>query len=112
MNGKILYIVWFTHARRAETLSKELGAKLVFVYEAQIKRKWLKPLRYMIQAWKTWMLLERERPAFVIVQSPPVFAPLAVALWCKLRGKKRVSYIIDCHPGTFYHEQWRWALPL
>lgn len=112
MNGKILYIVWFTHARRAETLSQELGAKLVFVYEGNIKSKWLKPLRYLIQAWKTWLLLERERPAFVIVQSPPVFAPLAVTLWCKLRGKKRVSYIIDCHPGTFYHEQWRWALPL
>jgi hypothetical protein len=112
MNNKILYIVWYKHARRAETLSRELGAKLVFVYETKLLSPWLKPLRYIVQAWKTWHLLEQEHPAFVIVQSPPVFAPLAVALWCKLRGRKGVSYILDCHPGTFYHPQWRWALPV
>ncbi len=112
MNDKILYIVWYTHARRAETLARELGAKLVFVYETQLLSPWLRPLRYIVQSWKTWRLLEQERPAFVIVQSPPTFAPLAVALWCKLRSKKRVSYVIDCHPGNFYHPDWRWALPL
>lgn len=112
MNNKILYIVWYKHARRAETLSRELGAKLVFIYETQLLHPWLKPLRYIVQAWKTWRLLKEERPAFIIVQSPPVFAPLAVALWCKLRGRKRASYILDCHPGTFYHPQWRWALPV
>jgi glycosyltransferase involved in cell wall biosynthesis len=112
MNTPILYCVWYTHARRAETLARELNAKLIFIYEARLKRFWLKPLRYVLQTWKTWRLLERERPAFIIVQSPPIFAPLAVALWCKVRGRKRSAYIIDCHPGTFYHRQWRWALPL
>ena len=61
-NGKTLYIVWYSHARRAETLSKELNAQLVFIYEAQLKGFWLKALRYVIQGWKTWRLLERERP--------------------------------------------------
>jgi glycosyltransferase involved in cell wall biosynthesis len=111
-NDKILYIVWYSHARRAETLSRELNAQLVFIYEAQLKSFWLKSLRYVIQGWKTWRLLEQERPAFVIVQSPPTLAPLAVALWCKLRGKLRASYLIDAHPGNFYHRYWRWALPL
>jgi glycosyltransferase involved in cell wall biosynthesis len=112
MNNKILYIVWYPYARRAETLSRELNAKLVFVYEANLKSFWLKPLRYIIQGWKTWRLLEQEHPAYVIVQSPPTFAPLAVALWCKFRSKKRTSYFIDTHPGNFYHRHWRWALPL
>ena len=112
MNGKILYIVWYTHARRAETLARELNAKLVFIYQAKPKSFWLKPLRYGIQAWKTWKLLEQERPAYVIAQSPPTFAPLAVALWCKFRSKKRTAYLIDTHPGNFYHRHWRWALPL
>jgi len=111
-NDKSFYIVWYSHARRAETLSRELNAQLVFIYEAQLKGFWLKSLRYVIQGWKTWRLLERERPAYVIVQSPPVLAPLTVALWCKLRGKKRTSYLIDAHPGTFYDRHWRWALPL
>jgi glycosyltransferase involved in cell wall biosynthesis len=108
----ILYCVWYTHARRAETLARELNAHLIFIYEARLRRFWFKPLRYLVQAWQTWRLLERERPAFIIVQSPPIFAPLAVALWCKLRGRGRSAYIIDCHPGTFYHRQWHWALPL
>lgn len=112
MNNKILYIVWYTNARRAETLSRELHAELIFVYETQMRNFWLNPLRYLIQFWKTWCLLEQKQPSFVIVQSPPIFAPLTVALWCKLRGKKRVSYILDCHPGTFYHRYWQWALPL
>lgn len=111
-NRSILYCVWYTHARRAETLARELQAKLTFIYAARLRRFWLKPFRYIVQAWQTWRLLEKERPACIIVQSPPIFAPLAVALWCKLRGGKRSSYIIDCHPGTFYHRQWRWALPI
>ncbi|HEY1350087.1 MAG TPA: glycosyltransferase [Ktedonobacteraceae bacterium] len=109
MKHNILYCVWYTHARRAETLARELHAQLTFIYAARLRRFWLKPLRYLVQAWQTWRLLERERPACVIVQSPPIFAPLAVALWCKLRGGR---YIIDCHPGTFYHQQWHWALPI
>lgn len=111
-NGKILYIVWYSHARRAETLSRELNAQLVFIYEAHMKGFWLKLLRYVIQGWKTWRLLERERPSFVIAQTPPTFAPLVVALWCALRGKKQVGYFIDAHPGNFYHRYWVWALPL
>lgn len=112
MPNKILYIVWYMHARRAETLSRELQAKLVFVYEARLRTFWLNPLRYLVQCWRTWRLLERERPAFVIIQSPPIFAPLAVALWCKLRGRGQVSYILDCHPSTFYNRRWQWAFPL
>ncbi|HEX4714857.1 MAG TPA: glycosyltransferase [Ktedonobacteraceae bacterium] len=112
MNNKILYIVWYPYARRAETVSRELQAKLVFIYEPRLRTFWLNPLRYLVQCWRTWRLLEQERPAFVIVQSPPIFAPLAVALWCKLRGRKQVSYILDCHPSTFYNRRWQWAFPL
>lgn len=119
MNTKILFVVWYGFARRAETLSREIGAQVVYIYAGRLKKAWLTPLRYLVQAGQTWRLLERERPAVVLVQSPPVFAPLVVAIWCKFRGKsgrghsaRRVPYVIDCHPGTFYHSQWVWALPL
>jgi hypothetical protein len=112
MEDKIVYIIWYTYARRAETLASELNAKIFFIYEARLINKYLKPLRFLVQAWKTWQLLDRERPAFVIAQSPPIFAPMTVALWCKLRGRKRARYIIDCHPGNFYDQNWHWALPL
>ena len=112
MHRSILYIVWYTHARRAETFSREVQADLVFIYEPRLRTAWLSPLRYLVQCWRTWRLLERERPAFVVVQSPPIFAPLAVALWCWLRGRGQVSYILDCHPSTFYNRRWQWAFPI
>jgi glycosyltransferase involved in cell wall biosynthesis len=111
MSNKRLFIVWYSHSRRAETLSREVNAQLVFLDELSFKKRWFKPLHYLALGWKTWRLLERERPVLVIVQSPPIFAPLTVALWCKLRRKKRTTYVIDCHPGTFYDSNWQWALP-
>jgi hypothetical protein len=111
---KAIFIVWSAHSRRAETLATELGAQVFFVYEGGLTSKWLKLLRYVVQIWKTWGLLEKERPELVIVQSPPIFAPLIVATWCRLGAKlgRRVPYIIDCHPGTFFDPAWHWALPL
>src|SRR6266699_6227023 len=117
MSVKSIFIVWYSHSRRAETLAAELGGQVSFQYEVWLTGRWLTPLRYLVQGWKTWHLLERERPEIVLVQSPPIFAPLVVSLWCELRGRTRpsghrVSYAIDCHPSTFYIRRWRWALPL
>jgi hypothetical protein len=117
MRTKSIFIVWADHSRRAETLAAELDTQVIFLYVHRLKGRWMTPLRYLVQGWKTWHLLERERPDFVLVQSPPIFAPLIVAAWCELRGKTslsrlRVPYVIDCHTGTFYDLKWRWALYL
>jgi glycosyltransferase involved in cell wall biosynthesis len=117
MGVQSLSVVWYTHSRRAETLAAELGGHICFQYESALKKPWLLPLRYLVQGWKTWLLLEQERPEVVLVQSPPIFAPLVVAAWCSLRGrsghaKRRVPYIIDCLTGTFHDRPWRWALPV
>jgi glycosyltransferase involved in cell wall biosynthesis len=117
MNSHATFIVWYSFSRRAETLAAEIRGKFVFQYEASLKARWRTLLRYIVQAWKTWRYLEQEQPDVVIVQSPPVFAPLTVAAWCKLRGRnkatgQRIPYVIDCHPGTFYDPAWKWALPI
>src|SRR5258706_14363552 len=117
MSVKSVFIVWDDHSRRAETLATELDMQVHFFYELRLKGRWLTPLRYLIQGWKTWRLVVRERPEVVLVQSPPIFAPLIVAAWCELRGKTslsrlRIPYAIDCHTGTFYDIKWRWALYL
>ncbi len=117
MSVKSIFIVWYGHSRRAETLAAELSGQVSFQYEVWLTGRWLTPLRYLVQGWKTWHLLERERPEVVLVQSPPIFAPLIVALWCILRGKtgpsgNRVPYAIDCHSANFYGRRWTWALPL
>lgn len=115
MSVKSLFIVWTDHSRRAETLAAEMDAQVCFLYELQLKGRWLTPLRYLVQGWKTWHLLKRERPEVVFVQSPPIFAPLIVAVWCIAQGKtshsrRRTPYVIDCHTGTFHDHKWRWAL--
>ena len=116
MSAKSLFIVWTDHSQRAETIAADLDAQVHFVYEPRLKRHWSMLLRYLVQGWKTWRLLERERPEVVFVQSPPIFAPLIVAAWCVLRSKTgprlRTPYVIDCHTGTFYDLRWRWALSL
>jgi len=117
MKAKSVFIVWYGYSRRAESLALELDGQVNFLYETRLKGRWLTPMRYLVQGWQTWRLLEQEQPDVVLVQAPPIFAPLIVALWCKLRGKTRrpghqVPYAIDCHTGTFYGRRWSWALPL
>jgi len=117
MSDNSVFIVWNSYSPRAETLATELDVQVHFLYEPRLEGRWLTPLRYLVQGWKTWRLLGWEQPEVVLVQSPPIFAPLIVAVWCELQGKTslsrlRVPYAIDCHTGTFYDLKWRWALSL
>jgi glycosyltransferase involved in cell wall biosynthesis len=119
MNGQPLFIVWTKSSERAETLARELGGHVSYNYEAQLDGKsyWLKPLRWLVQGWKTWRVLEREQPEVVLVQGPPVFAILVVSIWCWLKNRYRpsgrsVRYVIDAHTGTFHCHNWRWSVPL
>jgi glycosyltransferase involved in cell wall biosynthesis len=119
MSVESLYVVWSKHSPRAETLSTELkmDGQVSFQYEEKLKAIWLLPLRYLVQGWKTWRLLEQQRPQVVLVQSPPIFALLVVAAWCELSRKirfsgKRTIYVLDCHTATWHHRKWRWARPL
>ena len=118
MSFKSLVIAWASHSQRALTTAAELDGKASLQYETRLAgRLWLLPLRYLVQGWKTWRLLAQERPEVVIVQNPPIFASLTVALWCWLRGNsrpsgRRASYVIDAHTASFHHPSWRWSHPL
>lgn len=117
MSVKSLFIVWAEHSRRAETLAAELDARVCFLFELRLKGRYLTPLRYLVQVRETWRLLERERPEVVLVQAPPIFAPLIVAAWCVRRrttgpSERQALYVVDCHTGTFHDARWRWTLSL
>jgi glycosyltransferase involved in cell wall biosynthesis len=114
---KSVFIVWYSYSQRAKTLATEIDGHVIYLYEAGLKGLRLTPLRYLIQGWKTWHFLEQERPEIVLVQTPPIFAAMMVALWCRLRGKtrnseRRARFVMDAHTATFHHHNWRWALPL
>jgi glycosyltransferase involved in cell wall biosynthesis len=103
-----VFIVWHPYSRRAQLLSKKLGLQLRLVHTLK-RRYYLAPLRYVLQAVRTWRYLWVERPRLVFVQSPPIFAALIVYLYSRVA---RTQYVIDAHTGALLAPWWRWSLPL
>jgi len=103
-----VFVVWHPYSRRAQLLSKKLGLQLHLVHALK-RRYYLAPLRYVLQAVRTWRLLWAERPRLVFVQSPPIFAALIVYLYSRLT---KTPYVIDAHTGALLAPWWRWSLPL
>jgi glycosyltransferase involved in cell wall biosynthesis len=108
MNAKMLFISWISHSRRSQLIADQFGAKLYLVHSLK-RRSYLAPLRYLLQAIKTWAILVREKPKVVFVQDPPIFAPLIVYLYASLW---RANYIIDAHTTALLAPVWQWSMPL
>jgi glycosyltransferase involved in cell wall biosynthesis len=89
-------------------LSEKFGLKLYLVHSLK-RRYFLAPLRYVLQTLQTLVILLRERPRLIFVQSPPVFAPLVVMAYAWLA---RAQVVIDAHSGALISPLWRWSLPL
>lgn len=106
---KTSFIAWVRYDRRPDLLAERFGTKPHYIVVGQQGKLWQAPLRYPIQAWKTWHLLRRERPDVVYVQNPPIFAVLVVYLYARLHG---AQYVIDSHTSAFIAPRWRWALGL
>jgi glycosyltransferase involved in cell wall biosynthesis len=103
---KITFIVWTHYDRRPELVARQLGAALHYVSYGRRGRVLQAPLRYLVQAARTWNILDAERPDVVFVQNPPIFAPLVVARYARRAGAR---YVLDSHSGAFLSPKWRWA---
>lgn len=102
---KILFISWAENCSRSDTIARLLGGTSKMVYALQYGSKpstvWLK---YLVQMFRTWKLLKRERPAVVLVMVPPVFICVPVYLYCKIF---RAGYITDTHTAAFTMSRWK-----
>ena len=107
--SKRVFIVWARYNRRSELLAQHLGASLHFIYYGQRGRLLQAFARYLIQAWKTWRVLHKERPDIIFVQNPPIFAVIVVSFFARCYG---VQYVIDSHTGAFLSSRWRWSVGL
>jgi glycosyltransferase involved in cell wall biosynthesis len=105
---KGLFIAWHPYSRRGQLLSDKLQLKLYLV-RALKRRYFLAPLRYAIQAAKTFGILAQEKPRLVFVQNPPIFAGLVVYIYARLWKAK---YVIDSHTGALLAPWWKWSLPI
>jgi glycosyltransferase involved in cell wall biosynthesis len=100
-----LFIAWAPYGRRSEVLARELSADLHFVHYLKYKVPIYAPLKYLLQAMRTFQILLASRPGIVYVQSPPFVAGLVVDLYCRLFGAK---FVLDHHTDSF-GPRWAWA---
>jgi glycosyltransferase involved in cell wall biosynthesis len=107
--NRVSFITWYPSCRRSDTLASALGGTSHLIHYLSFKRPLYAPFKYVLQSFFTWRHLLRDKPHVVLVASPPVFAAVAVWIYCRLSGS---SYIIDAHTGVFDDSRWTWALPL
>jgi glycosyltransferase involved in cell wall biosynthesis len=103
---KPVVLAWAPFQPRTVALAKALGGEPIFLAGGVGRRLLLAPLRYLAAALRTWRALEGKRPAYVVVITPPAFAPVVAYVWCGLR---RRPLVVDCHTDTFHSGRWRWA---
>jgi glycosyltransferase involved in cell wall biosynthesis len=106
---RALMLTWAPYSGRSEGLAQHLGIRNYFIHYLAFQRPWVAPLKYPLQAATTLRILQRERPATVLVQNPPPVAPLLVALYCAATGAR---FIVDSHSQVLLVRRWRWTLPL
>jgi hypothetical protein len=106
---QVLGIAWAPTAPRSQRLAAALGAEMHKVHVLGFQRPLIAPLKYLALIPATWLLLWRKRPRAVLVQNPPIFLVMVVALYARLTGNQ---YIIDTHTGGLVGYKWGWSLPL
>jgi len=106
----IIFISWGREVEKSNFLARGLGAYFKQIYIKKVGGVKLPAIfRYIIQGGKTLIVLFEERPKVVIVQNPPVFAPLTVWLYCIIFGAKLA---LDSHSAAFLDKKWVFFYPL
>ncbi len=106
---KITFITWALFQRRSELLAQHLKATAYFIYFGRKGNLLQAPVRFPVQAWRTWRVLRNERPDVIFVQNPPIFCALVACLYARCYGAR---YVIDSHTGAFLSPKWRWSVGL
>jgi glycosyltransferase involved in cell wall biosynthesis len=97
--SKNSFYAWVKYQRRAASMQESLGYELSFI-DFNLKKRWLKPLDYILKSLKTSIGLIINRPTVLWVQLPP--SPLLyIALFYK-KINKHAILIVDCHNGVFW----------
>ncbi|NQU95618.1 MAG: glycosyltransferase [Candidatus Omnitrophica bacterium] len=102
---KIIIIGWQPLSRRSQTFACQIQAPLYLIHFFKFKFPLIAPIKYIFQALKTFWVLQRERPDFVIVENPPVFLPLIAFVYTRISG---THFIIDSATGAFLDPKWKW----
>lgn len=103
---KKIFIVWGRETALSKYIAQSLGAGFKQIYVKRVLFFNLPAFfRYIIQGFWTVGVLLKERPKLVIVQNPPIFAPLLVLSYCRIFGAK---LMIDSHTAVFLDKKWQY----
>src|SRR5512133_3832262 len=102
-------VAWSPHCPRTTQYARRLDASLYEIHYLKWKRPLLAPFKYILQNFKTWWVLARQRPYVVYVAVSPVFSALSVYLYCRMSGAR---FIIDMHGNALHSRKWGWSVPL
>jgi glycosyltransferase involved in cell wall biosynthesis len=94
-----LFIAWVSFQRRALSIQPYFNYDLRFI-ELSFSKRFLRPLEYVIKAWKTLAWLIQERPTVVWIQLPPTLV-LHILLLYKVIFDHNCMIVADCHNATF-----------
>jgi len=102
---KLLFISWAENCSRSDNLARLFGGSSSMIYVSRLGSRfatvWIK---YILQMWQTFRLLQRHRPGIVMVMVPPIFACVPVYLYCILYGGR---YLTDTHTAAFTMSRWK-----
>ena len=103
--SKILFISWAENCSRSDTIAKLLGGNSKMVYAGSLGSHYTTVwLKYLVQSWRTWKLLQQERPRVVMVMVPPIFVCIPVYIYTKLF---KAGFITDNHTAAFTMSRWQ-----
>jgi glycosyltransferase involved in cell wall biosynthesis len=102
------FIAWAPYSRRSQVFAKALGGTLHNIHYLRFQSPPFAPVKYILQAMHTWLVLFRERPDVVHVQNPPFVCGVVVYLYCLVTSAR---FVFDHHSAAFA-PIWRRALPI
>lgn len=94
-----LFVAWVPFQRRSLSMKSYFDYELEFLSFA-FKNRLLRPLEYILKAWKMLILCLHQQPQAIWVQLPPT-PPLHLAHLYKTIFNRQVIIIADCHNATF-----------
>lgn len=111
LDKRIAVVVWAAQQDRARHWAQSLNAPIYCLTWMPLNSKSMitAPMRYVRQSIDTWRVLNKQKPAIIIVTNPPIFACMVVYLYCRKTG---AQYVMDTHPPALYSRRWAWSLPL
>ena len=93
-----LAVSWAPYSRRSEMFARELNGRLRCIHYLRFQYPLHAPLKYILQAARTWQVLWRERPDAVHVQTPPFLCGLVAYLYGRLSGLRSRLGLGEAYP--------------